>query len=300
MKKLILKAVVKCKWNGETILIRTYGKGTDAIIDRDQEMINFIALSRFGLCPKVHGRFSNGFIYGYMEGIPFSISDVRHPQKSALVARHMAKWHKVTANDLLEPKPRLFETYYQWLSEIPKKFSNPSVEASVRSFITRERLLKELKHLEAELAKVGSPLVFSHGDVNPNNIIYNAATNKVDFIDYEYGSYNPRGFDIGNHFCEHAGFDCEWDLYPNEEFQRTFLREYLEASKEGEKVAEVTEEEITKLYAEVNKYSLASNLGWSIWGLVQAEISDLDFDYTEYSKMRLDEYFRRKDEFLAL
>ncbi|KAJ3029909.1 UNVERIFIED_CONTAM: Ethanolamine kinase 1 [Siphonaria sp. JEL0065] len=255
-------------------LTKTYGKGTDAIIDRDQEMIKLSSEQ--------------------------DETDVRHPQKSVLVARHMAKWHKVDAKDLVEPKERLFETYNQWLSEVPKQFSKPSVDANVRAFITVERLKKELLHLEFELAKFASPLVFSHGDVNPNNIIYNSTTERVDFIDYEYGSYNPRGFDIGNHFCEHAGFDCEWDLYPDKEFQRKFLRAYLEAWNEGEGEKTVTEEEVNKLYAEVNKYSLAANLGWAIWGLVQAEISDLDFDYTSYSKLRLDEYFRRKDEFLKL
>jgi hypothetical protein len=28
---------------------------------------------------------------------------------------------------------------------------------------------------------------------------------EVHFIDYEYGNYSYRGFDIGNHFCEFAG-----------------------------------------------------------------------------------------------
>ncbi|KAJ3067093.1 Ethanolamine kinase [Podochytrium sp. JEL0797] len=210
----------------------------------------------------------------------------------------MAKWHKVDATDLIEPKPRLFRTYQQWLDQVPKQFTNSSVDASVRSFITVERLQKELKRLEVELDKVNSPLVFSHGDVNPNNIIYNATSNKIDFIDYEYGSYNPRGFDLGNHFCEHAGFDCEWDLYPSPEFQKTFLREYLVESLGPDHP--VTDADVMQLYAEANKYSLAANLGWAIWGLVQAEISDLDFDYCEYSKLRLDEYFRRKEEFLAL
>ncbi|KAJ3137889.1 Ethanolamine kinase 1 [Physocladia obscura] len=271
--------LVKCTHIAETVLIRTYGKGTDAIIDRNQEMINFMALSRYNLCPKVYARFDNGFVYGYV--------DLRHPEKSRLIAQHIAKWHKVSAEDLIEPIPQLFETYYHWFDAIPKKFSKPEVEASVRTFITRDRLKAELDDLQTQLEKVDSPIVFSHGDVNPNNIIYNAAEKK------------PRGFDLGNHFCEHTGFDCEWDLYPNEEFQRKFLREYLEAYY-SDKDYSVTEEEVTKLYAEANKFSLAANLGWALWGLVQAEMSDLDFDHVGYSKLRIDEYFRRKDAYLAL
>lgn len=36
---------------------------------------------------------------------------------------------------------------------------------------------------------------------------------KLHFIDFEYGSYNYRGFDIGNHFSEYAGYDCDYSLY---------------------------------------------------------------------------------------
>lgn len=38
---------------------------------------------------------------------------------------------------------------------------------------------------------------------------------KLYFIDFEYGSYNYRGFDIGNHFNEYAGYDCDYSLYVN-------------------------------------------------------------------------------------
>ena len=29
-------------------------------------------------------------------------------------------------------------------------------------------------------------------------------------IDFEYGSYGHRGFDVGNHFNEYAGFECDY------------------------------------------------------------------------------------------
>ena len=34
---------------------------------------------------------------------------------------------------------------------------------------------------------------------------------------------------------------------------------------------------------------------WGIWALMQADISDIDFDYTTYAHQRLTEYFRLKD-----
>jgi thiamine kinase-like enzyme len=58
----------------------------------------------------------------------------------------------------------------------------------------------------------------------------NDAVPEVQFIDFEYSSYNPRGFDIGNHFCEYAGPECDYSYYPDAAQARHFVREYLQAA----------------------------------------------------------------------
>ena len=32
-------------------------------------------------------------------------------------------------------------------------------------------------------------------------------------IDFEYAFYNYRAFDIANHFCEYAGFECDYSRW---------------------------------------------------------------------------------------
>ena len=50
----------------------------------------------------------------------------------------------------------------------------------------------------------------------------------VHFIDFEYGGYNYRGYDIANHFCEFVGFTCDWNLrFPTKEKQLEWLSYYL-------------------------------------------------------------------------
>ncbi len=41
---------------------------------------------------------------------------------------------------------------------------------------------------------------------------------KIYIIDYEYGSYNYRGYDVANHFNEHVGFECDYSLYVLSDF----------------------------------------------------------------------------------
>ncbi|KAJ3329126.1 hypothetical protein HDU76_008565 [Blyttiomyces sp. JEL0837] len=287
--------ITKCIHNPTktSILIRTYGKGSDVLIDRNQELLNMMVLSKLNLCAPLFGRFKNGLVYGYTEGRPFSVPDMRDSHKSHLVASHMARWHHVELP--IDRRPKLFDTLAKWMKAAT--FSNPVTDKKIKDFIPLEDLAQELATLKEALLSISSPTVFSHCDLLSANIIYNAQTDKVSFIDHEYGQYNPRGFDIGNHFCEHAGFDCEWDLYPSREFQFKWLTTYLTEFNGGKPP---TQDELSSAYAEVNKYALAAHMFWGVWALVQAEISDLDFDYAEYSKMRLTEYFRRRDGFLAL
>ena len=50
----------------------------------------------------------------------------------------------------------------------------------------------------------------------------------MQFIDFEYGSYNYRGFDFGNHWCEYAGFEGDYSRYPDTQQQAAFLKAYLQ------------------------------------------------------------------------
>jgi len=131
---------------------------------------------------------------------------------------------------------------------------------------------------------------FCHNDLLGPNIICNKQT-EIQFIDYEYANYNYRAFDIANHFNEWAGYELDYSHYPNKEEQYQFFKCYLKAYK-----IEATEQDLRQLYVEVNNFALASHFFWAIWALVQAKISDIEFDFLQYGIDRLKEYFRTKDE----
>jgi thiamine kinase-like enzyme len=64
-----------------------------------------------------------------------------------------------------------------------------------------------------------------------------SASSRLYIIDYEYGGWNRRGFDLGNLFCEHTfnysvatapGYAMETQHYPSLKWQRDFLTAYAE------------------------------------------------------------------------
>lgn len=59
-----------------------------------------------------------------------------------------------------------------------------------------------------------------------------------------------------------------------------------------------SEEEVAAAVAEGNFFSLVAHQYWGVWALIQARYSPIDFDYFGYSRLRWNEYHKRKDGFL--
>lgn len=141
------------------------------------------------------------------------------------------------------------------------------------------QLRADFEALYARLSALNSPVVFAHNDLLLGNVIYEEATDRVAFIDYEYAAHNYQAYDIGNHFTEFAGIDSiDYARYPDREFQSEWLRVYL-AAFHGVEQAEVDDREVDRLYGVVNAFALASHYFWAVWGLIQTEHSTIDFDF---------------------
>ncbi|NXY80935.1 CHKB kinase, partial [Alcedo cyanopectus] len=129
-----------------------------------------------------------------------------------------------------------------------------------------------------------------------------SSSDRLMLIDFEYSSYNYRGFDIGNHFCEwvysyaHGAwpfFKASPENYPSQEQQLHFIRSYLcEGHGEAEpgELAKLEQEMLT----EVNRFALASHFFWGLWSVLQAKISTISFGYLEYAQSRFEAYFQHK------
>ncbi|KAI1322001.1 choline/ethanolamine kinase [Xylariaceae sp. FL0255] len=126
----------------------------------------------------------------------------------------------------------------------------------------------------------------------------------VNFIDYEYATPSPAAFDLANHFSEWGGFDCDYNMMPTQAQRREFIKEYIYTyysittelgggsnTKLDEKARKAEEQ---KLFDEIDLFRGLPGFYWGIWALIQARISQIDFNYTDYAKIRLDEYWAWK------
>eukprot|EP00736_Rhodelphis_marinus_P002190 Rmarinus@m.23757 len=144
--------------------------------------------------------------------------------------------------------------------------------------------VKEAKELLCGLAKtVESPTVMCHNDLLAGNILVDCDSGDLMIIDYEYMSWNFRGFDLANHFCEYAGGtdngNPDYSLFPDEPMRRQFLTVYLKAFKES-----VSDTEVTSLCREVDIFTGLAHMYWLLWAVVQQQNDeDSTFPYLTYA-----------------
>ncbi|CAI5729557.1 unnamed protein product [Peronospora destructor] len=285
-------AVHKPDGEERDVLVRVYGEGTESFFSRVEETRLFQLLSDKKIGVKLLGQFANGRAEQLIYGSTYTNKRMRQTDESRIIAKQLRVFHELDID--IDRKP----TY---MTSIRKLLEVVRVKCTLDKFtniVDLKQLTKDVDELEEILVLVPSLVVFSHNDLQYGNIMKNDDGDAV-LIDFEYTSYNPRGYDLGNHFCEWA-YDYhktvnahlgDFNKYPTEEEQRNFCRAYL-AGKDSDG-SDVNEHEITKLRLEANTYSLASHMFWALWGYIQASQSEIDFDFLAYGKCRYDAFKSR-------
>uniref|UniRef100_A0A1J3IMP9 ethanolamine kinase n=1 Tax=Noccaea caerulescens TaxID=107243 RepID=A0A1J3IMP9_NOCCA len=286
---LLLKVSVKEETDREvSVTVRLYGPNTEYVINRERELLAIKYLSTAGFGAKLLGGFGNGMVQSFINARTLEPSDMRQPKIAAQIAKEVGKFHKVDIPGSKEPQLWVdILKFFEKASTL--KFEEPDKQKLFET-ISFEELHKEIIELRDFTGLLNAPVVFAHNDLLSGNLMLNEEEEKLYLIDFEYGSYSYRGFDIGNHFNEYAGYDCDYSFYPSKEEQYHFIKHYLQPDKPDE----VTMAEVESVYVETDAYKLASHLYWATWAIIQARMSPIDFDYLGYFFLRYNEYKKQK------
>ncbi|KAI4247832.1 MAG: hypothetical protein LQ352_006086 [Teloschistes flavicans] len=201
--------------------------------------------------------------------------------------------NKITPNKLA---PNVWTVIQKWIFALPAKSEAESMR--------KKSLQKELERTVTELADIpnlGSDgLVSAHCDLLSGNVIIHPheagvspQVETVSFIDYEYATPAPAAFDLANHFAEWGGFECDYNALPTRSVRRAFIREYVSCyASHAPLPVDIDQPNYgDRLFNEVDEYRGIPGLYWGVWALIQATISQIDFDYASYAETRLQEYW---------
>ncbi|KAG9331406.1 hypothetical protein JZ751_019296 [Albula glossodonta] len=273
------------------------------------ESVMFALLAERALGPRLYGVFPEGRLEQYLPSCCLVTEQLGVPELSAEIAAKMACFHGMVMPFNKEPK-WLFETIDRYMDRVLGLKFLRSAHVNKFNRLMKYNLEAELENLRTLLTATASPVVFCHNDVQEGNILLlnvqgPSPAGRLMLIDFEYSSYNYRGFDLGNHFCEWMYdythdqwpfFKANMDNYPTREQQLHFIRSYLSESggyaeaADPEGRAKIEEQMIT----EANRYALASHFLWGLWSIIQAKISTIEFGYMDYAQSRFNTYFKQK------
>jgi ethanolamine kinase len=278
----------------QPVVLRVFGANTDIIIERQRELRVLLQLNAAGFGAPVLLTFTNGRVEAWLPARPLEPAELSDETLSPRIAQLLAAFHAAAVDEPREP--RLWPLVRGWLRTALTLVLPDAAKQARFASIDISRLEAEVEEVQAACDSLRSPTVFCHNDVLAGNVLLEEGEPaRLHLIDFEYGCYSPRGFDVANHWNEWAGFDCAYERYPTEAQQRRFASSYLAAATSGP----VDEAAVDALVLEADVYSLASHLYWSSWCLIQACHSAIEFDYLEYHGLRMAEYWRRKDGVLA-
>ncbi|VDK61566.1 unnamed protein product, partial [Onchocerca ochengi] len=116
------------------------------------------------------------------------------------------------------------------------------------------------------------------------------------------------GFDFANHFVEYSinydvdkapFYEIDEHQFPTDKLQHDFFVSYL---NELEPFASMTEcnKKAKAMIEETRPFIPVSHFFWGVWGLLQVEVSPVDFGFAEYGRDRLGLYYKNKHLLLQL
>jgi thiamine kinase-like enzyme len=292
---------------GASCLVRIHS--LDSIIaERDDENRILAWLSKRDMAPTFYGRFMNGRVEQFYQGyVPLAFYEMHAHHKQ--VASLLSSLHSSTVPESVLPPTSTAQCWTNiatWLKlakqqQQQQQQQPPSPQQQQRGgLIHLDYLERESHWLQRKLdVPQGSnkvitwcrQLVFTHMDCQSLNILRNSSNSDIKLIDYEYAGWNPRVLDLANTFLEYCNMNnliANWETeYPSDQQQDEFLRAYCASSAIQH---QFILNSLDTVRNEIGTHTLISHLHWTIWSLLQHDMSDIDFDYIQYAQQRMEGY----------
>jgi thiamine kinase-like enzyme len=249
---------LRIRAGGSDYVVRLCGKDTDLLgIDRDAELRATRAANALGIAPEPVLQLTEPqcLVTRWIEGRVASDSDLREPGLLMQVARALRSFHESGAG-----LPVAFNAFR--LGEEYRRQTLARGGAVPETFETARALMVRI---EAALHGAEHAAVPCHNDLLTANFLLRD-DGSLAIVDWEYAGMGDRYFDLGN-------------LAVNNGLSEGDGARLLEAYW-GEPPSE-------RRLAALALMRLVSDYREGGWGMVQARISELDFDYAAYRDRHL-------------
>jgi thiamine kinase-like enzyme len=258
----------RVKFGGTEYVVRLPGKRTGILgIDRTAECIANKAAAGLGMAPGVAAMFEEPscLVTMFVNGREMTADELREPEVLAEVARDLRRFH-----DSGTELPTDFDSFrlVEEYAESGRANGSEPPEGYDDALAAAHTIEKAVRKLDDHQA------VPAHNDLLTANFLRESG-GPIQLIDWEYAGMGDRWFDLGN-FAVNNELD--------DEHEEQLLEAYF-----GEPPDE-------RRRATLKLFRFMSDFREAMWGVVQAGVSELDFDFRDYAQKHFDRLERARSD----
>jgi thiamine kinase-like enzyme len=249
----------RVNFGGTDYVVRLPGKRTALLgINREAECIANKAAAELGMAPRVAALLDepSALVTAFVSGREMKAEELREPETIAEVAYDLRKLH-----DSDTELPSGFDSF-----RLVEEYAQTGREHGSEPPAGYDDALEAAHAIEAAVRdQPGHEPVPAHNDLLPANFLRDGQ--RMQLIDWEYAGMGDRWFDLGN-------FAVNNELGDEEEAQ--LLEAYFGEPPDARR------------RATLKLFRFMSDFREAMWGVVQAGVSELDFDFREYAQKHFD------------
>ena len=258
----------RVNFGGTNYVVRLPGKRTGILgIDRTAECIANKAAAGLGMAPGVAAMFEEPscLVTLFVDGREMTAEELRQPEVLAEVARDLRQFH-----DSGTELPTDFDSFrlVEQYAESGRSNGSEPPDGYDDALSAAKRIEKAVR------AQDDHQPVPSHNDLLTANFLRDSG-GPIQLIDWEYAGMGDRWFDLGN-------------FAVNNELEGEHEEQLLEAY-----FGEAPDD---RRRATLKLFRFMSDFREAMWGVVQAGVSELDFDFRDYAQKHFDRLERARSD----
>lgn len=240
--------------DGTSYFVRIPGASTELLaVDRKNEYHNTRAAAEAGVGPQVI-HYLPDFDVMVLEFIPGRTMSIESLQAPGMPSRISASLRRLHAG------PRFLHDFDMF--RLIEFYLEMVRQHDVRIPGTYRDRLPMVARIEQAVAAHALPTVPCNNDLLAENYIDDGRTLRL--IDFEYSGNNDACFELGN--------TCQELQYDEPRYAELCQAYFGQPARH--------------LLARMRLYALMSDVGWTLWGAIQAKVSTIDYDFWGYATGR--------------
>ena len=194
----------------DAVIVRVYKDGLGDANPRESEFLAMQIAHVAGCFPTILASFTNGVVYKYAKGRVLCYKDLVKPDVITDITGKVYHLNHIDLESLtllnrqggpakLDGKTNVLSRIKRFINNIPKELEDPDRNKRFQNFrqkYTDEMLLGEYEFVKQLYEEIQMPVVFSHGDLHPHNMIIDDESNEITFIDLELTGFSYGCWDL--------------------------------------------------------------------------------------------------------